>query len=164
MARWTSLAVGLIACSAAQPAVTTPVPVAPPAGSVAAAPAAQYPPPQGDFPADRLDERVDGAAELLRKAGCRRLLYWRLEDPPADLELYVFSDAQAAQEALARDAGSDRSPSSPGDEGWANPQCVFFRRGNNYVRLIADQMVAAEVLKAQAERFDRALGRGEVRP
>ncbi len=160
MARWTSLAIGLIACGAPPPPSAVPRPAAP----VAAAPAAKYPPPQGDFPADRLDERLDGAAELLRKAGCRRLLYWRLEDPPADLELYVFSDAQAAQAALARDAGSDRSPSSPGDEGWANPQCVFFRRGNHYVRLIADQMVAAEVLKARAERFDRALDRGEIRP
>ncbi len=158
MARWTSLAIGLIACSAPAPPSAAPRPAAP----VAAAPVAKYPPPHGDFPADRLDERVDGAAELLRKAGCRRLLYWRLEHPPADLELYVFSDVQAAREALTRDAGSDRVPASPGDEGWANPQCVFFRRGNNYVRLIADQMVTAEALAVQAERFDRALGRGEV--
>jgi hypothetical protein len=135
-----------------------------PAASVAATPAATYPAPQADFPADRLDERVDGAAELLRKAGCRRLLFWRLESPPADLELYAFSDARAAQQALERDAGSDRSPGGPGDEGWAGPQCVFFRRGTSYVRLIADQVMTTEALVAQAERLDRALVRAELRP
>jgi hypothetical protein len=158
MARSTLWLVGFaVACGAPPNSARAPAPVA-------SAPAAAYPAPQAVFPADRLDERVDGAAELLRKAGCRRLLYWRLEDPPADLELYVFTEAQAAKAALARDAGTDRSSASPGDEGWAGPQCLFFRRGANYVRLIADQAVTAEALTAQAQRLDRAVVRGEVRP
>ncbi len=164
MARGTLwLVMACAACSAPQPPlIAIGAPGASPAAATPARPA-PYPAPQADFPRDRLDERVDGAAELLRRTGCQRLLYWRLENPPADLELLLFSDARGALEALGRDAGQDRSPASPGEEGWLGPQCVFFRRGSSYVRLIADQSAGMEALTAQAARLDDALVRGEFR-
>jgi hypothetical protein len=150
-----------VACGTAPPPAT-PTPLAP--APLASVPAASYPLPTLDLPADRLHERVDGAAELLLRAGCRRLLYWRIENPPADLELYAFAEAQAAKDALARDAGPERSRPIPGEEGWAGPQCLFFRRGTSYVRLIADQNATVEVLTAEAERLDHALLEGSLRP
>jgi hypothetical protein len=111
-----------------------------------------------------LDERVDGAAELLRSEGCRSLFYWRLANPPADLELWAFGTAESASRALVRDAGQDRTSGTLGDEAWVSAQCVFFRRGKSYVRLIADETAPPEALVAQAERLDRALLGGEVQP
>ena len=115
-----------------------------------------FPPPEADLPADRLEDRVDGAAEYLRQHGCRRLLAWRLSDPPADLELLVFGDAQGAKTVLARDAGPDRTP-GPGDEASVADQSILFRRGSIYVRLIADPASQGLALPAVAARVDEAL-------
>ena len=124
---------------------------------------ASYPPPEADYPAERLHERVDGAAELLRSSGCYRLLYWRLTEPAADLEVLGFDKPAGATEMLDRDSGKERTAGTPGDEGWANAQVVYFRRGAIYVRLIADQAAAPGVLLEQARRLDRALAAGEVK-
>jgi hypothetical protein len=144
---------------------------APPPASRATRPAAStqatasaYPSPQADYPPSRLHERVDGAAEVLIAAGCRRLLYWRLEDPPVDVEVLAFATDRGAREALGRDAGSDRLPGVPGDEGWAGDQVVYFKRGAAYARLVADHALPAGVLLAQARRLERALSAGELRP
>ena len=95
------------------------------------------PRPEADLPQDRLEERVDGAAAYLTSIGCRRLVYWRLPAPAADLELLLFDTPAGAAKALARDAGPDRTP-GPGDEAQAAPQSIYFRRGPAYVRLLAD--------------------------
>ncbi|MBI4704562.1 MAG: hypothetical protein HY744_25950 [Deltaproteobacteria bacterium] len=137
---------------------------APPSAPASAARTAGYPAPQADYPAERLHERVDGAAELLLRTGCRRLLYWRAEQPPADIEVLAFAGLGGARLALERDAGTERTPGGPGDEGWASAQAVFFRRGAAYVRLIADTPAPAGTLLAAARRLDRALGAGEIRP
>lgn len=122
------------------------------------------PPPQADLPAARLEERVDGAAEALRAQGCRRLLYWRFADPPADLELLEFRTAEGAGTALTREAGPERT-SGPGDEAQASAQAVYFRRGPFFVRLFLDPGAAAspDVLARKASEVDRALRQG-VRP
>jgi hypothetical protein len=116
------------------------------------------PPPEIDLPAARLEERVDGAAESLRKNGCKRLIAWTLTSPPADLELYVFDDVQGAKAWLDREAGSQRDL-SPGDEASITGQAVLFRRSVFYTKLIADPSasVAFAPLKAAAESLDRAL-------
>lgn len=90
-----------------------------------------------DLPASRLEERVDGGADALRAAGCRRLLYWRSEDPPADVEALVFDTAQQARAALEREAGPGRT-AGPGEEAQVSDQAVYFRRGAVLVRLLAD--------------------------
>lgn len=118
--------------------------------------------PDKDLRPDHFHERVDGAAPALIALGCRRLLYFRLESPPADLEVLVFATADGAGEALSRDAGDARSPGLPGDEAWANEQCVFFRRGDVYVRLIGDDRGHARAIRAEAERVDRAMAQGEL--
>ena len=120
--------------------------------------------PDLDLPADRLEERVDGAAPVLLSMGCQRLVYWRLEHPPADLEILLFSTPSGAKQALARDAGAERSAGMPGDEGWANEQCAFFRVGTKYVRLIADDAAHARGVSAEAKRVARALDAGVIPP
>ena len=117
-----------------------------------------------DLPASRLHERVDGAEPVMRAAGCRRLMYWRIEQPPADLELLAFSSADGAAQWLGRDAATDRTAGVPGDEGWMNTQVLYFRKGALYVRLIADQPVTSEALLAQGKKIERALDRGELKP
>jgi len=123
-----------------------------------------YPAPELDLGADRLHERVDGGAELLRKLGCRRLLYWRSTTPLADIEVLAFASSDGASQMLGRDAGPDRSKGVPGDEGFASAQVVYFRRGAVYARLIADQAVAGDALLGQAQKLARALETGELRP
>jgi len=127
------------------------------------------PPPGEDYPADRLEDRVDGAADWLRGLGCTRLVVWRLTDPPADLELLVFAHARGASQALARDAGPGRDR-EPGDEASVGEQAILFRRGAVYARLLADPEATAEParLLELAQRIDRALeeaarGSGEGR-
>jgi hypothetical protein len=120
------------------------------------APSARWRPDQ-DLDPDHFHERVDGAAPALISLGCRRLLYFRRESPPADLELLVFATADGAREALSRDAGDARTRGLPGDEAWADEQCVFFRSGAVYVRLIADDRMHAGALREEAERVSRAL-------
>ena len=129
-----------------------------------AASASAFPPPRLDLPASRLHQHVDGAEPVLQKMGCRRLLVWRIEAPPADLEVMAFDTEKGARSALERDAGSDRNPGVPGDEGWQSSQCVYFRHGTAYVRLIADQPAAASALLQVARRVERALSSGEIRP
>ena len=101
---------------------------------------------------------MDGAAESLRKNGCKRLVAWTLTSPPADLEIYVFDDIEGAKALLDREAGSQRDP-APGDEASITGQAVLFRRGVFYTKLIADPSasVASAPLKAAAENLDRAL-------
>jgi hypothetical protein len=119
-----------------------------------------FPPPEADLSADRLEDRVDGAAEYLRQHGCRRLVAWRLSDPPADLELLVFADPEGAAAVLARDAGPDRT-AGPGDEASVADQSILFRRGPVYARLIGDPAAPAggsqSTLPALAARVDEAL-------
>jgi hypothetical protein len=143
--------------SAALASASAPRPSAAPSGS-------SYPPPQLDLPASRLHERVNGAEPVLRAAGCRRLLYWRIEQPPADLELLVFAEAAGATQWLERDAASDRTQGVPGDEGWMNNQVLYFRKGPLYVRLIADQAVDTKALLAQGTKLAQAISQGELRP
>lgn len=102
-----------------------------------ARPAAASSPPGLDLPADRLEERVNGAAEALRAAGCTRLLHWRSESPPADVEAFVFATTGQAQQALTREAGTART-AGPGDEAAVSEQTVAFRRGAILVRAYAD--------------------------
>ena len=122
------------------------------------------PPPRQNLQADRLHERVDGAEPILRALGCRRLLVWRFEAPPADVEVLEFESETGARQALTRDAGEDRSSDAPGDEGLATAQYVFFRRGANTVRIIGDVATPEPPLTVLARRFDGALRRGTLAP
>ncbi len=147
------------------PSTARSAPVAPSAPSnVPSASAGAFPPPAQDLPPDRFYERVDGAEAVLRSLGCRRLMVWRLDDPAADLEILAFDSPDGAAKALARDAGPDRTHDVPGDEGWANGQVVYFRRGAVYVRIITDAPGDERVLLAEARRVDRALADGSIRP
>ena len=134
------------------------------ASSVTSAAASALPPPQQDLPANRLHERVNGAEPLLRSIGCRRLLLWRVEAPPADVEVLAFDAEAGARQALARDAGPDRSGAAPGDEGLVAGQYVYFRRGAITVRIIGDAVASDPPLVVLARRFDEALLRGTLRP
>ena len=121
-------------------------PAAPQHAATAAVPdpaaAPGFPRPEADLPQDRLEERVDGAAAYLTSIGCRRLVYWRLPSPAADLELLLFETPAGAAKALARDAGPDRT-AGPGNEAQVAAQSIYFRRGPAYVRLLADPDVPA---------------------
>jgi len=120
------------------------------------------PEPSADLPAARLEERVDGAADYLRERGCRRLIAWSLQTPPADVELLVFDHPDGASAVLERDAGPSRDP-GPGDEAAVDDQSVLFRRGVYYARLLADPGAgpdAREGLLETARRLDGALRRG----
>jgi hypothetical protein len=133
-------------------AVAAPSTPAPPAGPLASLPA-----PKADLAADRLEDRVDGAAEYLRGQGCRRLLYWRLEELQADLELLVFATEAGARTALARDAGSERTPGL-GDEAQVSAQAVYFRRGAVLVRLLVDPgRETGDAAERRARQVDEAL-------
>lgn len=116
------------------------------------------PSPEQDLPPERLFERVNGAADALVAAGCGRLLYWRIDDPPAELEVLLFDRAEGAARTLARDAGTERHP-GPGEEASVGGQSIFFRRGRLYARLYGDpdSPAAASALLALAHRVDRAL-------
>jgi hypothetical protein len=133
-------------------------------GSAAGSPAGVLPglpAPQADLPPDRLEDRVDGAADALRADGCRRLLHWRFEAPPADAEVLVFRTAEGARTVLAREAGPQRTP-GPGDEAQTSAQAVYFRRGPVLVRLFLDPGADAPAggLLRRAEEIDRALSSG----
>ncbi len=129
----------------------------------AARSALALPAPEYDLPADRLEDRVDGAADYLRGLGCRRLIAWRLTAPPAELELLVFAGSEGAAAALARDAGKERD-AGPGDEASVSDQAVLFRRGALYARLLADPEAPAQagLLGELASRLDDALSRAPV--
>jgi hypothetical protein len=117
-------------------------------------------PPDGDLPADRLEERVNGAAEALRADGCLRLLHWRFETPPADAEALVFQTEEGARTVLEREAGAERTP-GPGDEAQLSPQTAYFRRGPVYVRIFLDPGVPETPdLLQRAEEIDRVLAAG----
>jgi hypothetical protein len=129
--------------------------------SAAAAPAGVLPglpPPRLDLPADRLEDRVDGAADGLRADGCRRLLHWRFEEPPADAEVLVFRTDGGAHTAMAREAGPERTP-GPGDEAQVSPQAVYFRRGAVYTRIFLDPGATSqpEALARRASEVDQGL-------
>jgi hypothetical protein len=134
-----------------------------PPGSMAAPAAAAgvLPAPRADLPADRLEERVDGAADALRADGCRRLVHWRFERPPADAEALFFGAAEGARAVLEREAGPERTP-GPGDEAQVSGQAVYFRRGAVLVRVFLDPGAAPPPgeLVTRAEEIDRALPRG----
>jgi hypothetical protein len=123
------------------------------------------PRPIADLPSERLEERVDGAAFTLRAEGCRRLVLWRFEEPPADAEALFFATAEGARAVLGREAGASRTP-GPGDEAQVEDQAVYFRRGTVLVRLFLDPGATPPPggLAARADEIDRALlagGRGE---
>ena len=147
------------------PPEVTPIPASVPAPAAASSQAAgAFPPPSLDLSPDRFYERVDGAESVLRSLGCRRMMVWRLDNPPADLEVLAFGTADGAARALARDAGPDRTPGVPGDEGWANGQVVYFRWGTVLVRLITDAPGDPTALLTEARRVDDALTNREIRP
>lgn len=114
-------------------------------------------PPAAEFPADRLEDRVDGGADALRAAGCQRIRYWRLETPPADAEALFFGTAAQARAALEREAGGART-GGPGDEAQVSEQAVYFRRGAVLVRVFPDPggSATAELLRF-TRRLDGAL-------
>jgi len=122
-----------------------------------------FPPPEGDYPADRLFERVDGAADALIAAGCGRILFWRMEDPAAEMELLIFDRASGAAGILARDVGPGRDP-GPGEEASVTDQSVFFRRGRFYVRILGDPAAnpGRGRLLDLAGRADRGLPASEI--
>ena len=122
-----------------------------------------FPPPEGDYPADRLFEKVDGAADALIAAGCGRLLFWRLADPAAEMEILIFDRAEGAAGVLAKDAGLVRDP-GPGEEASVTDQSVFFRRGRFYVRILGDPAAnpGRERLLDLAARADRGLPASEI--
>ena len=113
-----------------------------------------------DLPAERLEERVDGAADALRAAGCERLRYWRLAAPPADAEALFFRSIEGARSVLEREAGKERT-SGPGDEAQVSAQSIYFRRGAVLVRVFLDPGTSApaELLRA-AQRLDGQLPHG----
>jgi len=119
------------------------------------------PPHRADLPADRLEERVDGAADALRAEGCRRLVAWRFEAPPADAEALFFATTQGARAVLEREAGRERTP-GPGDEAQVSAQAVYFRRGTALVRVFLDPGAspAPDELVSRARDIDRALQAG----
>jgi hypothetical protein len=112
--------------------------------------------PELDLPASRLEERVNGAAEALRAAGCTRLLSWRSAAPPADLEALVFDNVDHARAALAREAGAERTE-GPGDEAQVSDQAVYFRQGTVFVRVLADPGQGGAPLVALARRLEPEL-------
>jgi hypothetical protein len=114
--------------------------------------------PDADLPADKLEDRVDGAAEYLRGQGCVRLLFWRLAHPAADLEILVFDRSDGAKSVLTRDAGPERTK-GPGDEAQVSAQAVYFRRGVHLVRLFADPDSPGDpqLLSRKAAEIDGAL-------
>jgi hypothetical protein len=116
---------------------------------------------RADLPADRLEERVDGAADALRADGCRRLVAWRFEQPPADAEALFFGTVEGARAVLGREAGTERTP-GPGDEAQVSPQAVYFRRGTVLVRVFLDPGASPppEALVGRAREIDRALQAG----
>lgn len=117
-----------------------------------------------DLPSERLEERVDGAADALRADGCRRLVLWRFEKPPADAEALFFAAAEGARAVLGREAGAERTP-GPGDEAQVSGQAVYFRRGTVLVRLFLDPGATPPPgeLVARAVEIDRALQAGGPR-
>jgi len=120
-----------------------------------------FPPPATDLPEARLEERVNGAADILRAQGCRRLLYWRLSAPPSDLEILVFRTEDGARTALDREVGPGRG-GGLGDEAQTSEQAVYFRRGPFLVRLFLDPGAPpGPGLQARAEEVDRALQEGD---
>jgi len=116
---------------------------------------------RADLPSERLEERVDGAADALRADGCRRLVAWRFERPPADAEALVFRSADGARAVLEREAGPGRTP-GPGDEARVSEQAVYFRRGPVLVRVFLDPGASPPPgeLLARAADIDRALREG----
>lgn len=119
------------------------------------------PRPLADLPSDRLEERVNGAADALRADGCRRLVVWRFERPPADAEALVFRSVDGARAVLAREAGPERTP-GPGDEAQVSEQAVYFRRGPVLVRVFLDPGASPPPgeLLARSGEIDRALREG----
>ena len=119
------------------------------------------PEPVADLPSERLEQRVNGAADALRAGGCRRLVAWRFERPPADAEALVFRSADGARGVLAREAGPGRTP-GPGDEAQVSEQAVYFRRGPVLVRVFLDPGASPSPgeLLARAAQIDRALREG----
>lgn len=117
--------------------------------------------PLADLPAERLEERVNGAADGLRADGCRRLLAWRFERPPADAEALVFRAPEDARRVFEREAGPART-AGPGEEAQVAPQAVYFRRDAVLVRAFLDPGAAAAPgeLEARAREIDRALLEG----
>ncbi len=117
-----------------------------------------FPAPEADYPADRLFERVDGAADALIAAGCGRLLFWRMKEPAAEMEVLVFDRAEGAASVLGKDSGPGRDP-GPGEEASVTDQSVFFRRGRYYVRILGDPTAnpGREKLLELAGRADRGL-------
>jgi hypothetical protein len=116
---------------------------------------------RADLSADRLEERVDGAADALRADGCRRLVAWRFEQPPADAEALFFATTEGARAVLGREAGTERTP-GPGDEAQVSPQAVYFRRGTVLVRVFLDPGASPppDALVGRAREIDRALQAG----
>jgi hypothetical protein len=113
---------------------------------------------RADLPAERLEEHVNGAADALRASGCRRLVAWRFEKPPADAEALFFATAEGARAVLEREAGAERTP-GPGDEAQVSAQAVYFRRGALLVRVFLDPGVTAGEgdLVARAQEIDQAI-------
>jgi hypothetical protein len=121
-----------------------------------------FPAPDVDLPANRLHERVDGAEIWLKSIGCNRLLAWRVSDLDLEIEVLVFETVDGARQALDKDSGNSRSKGLPGDEGWANAQVVYFRRGKQYCRVIADNREHAHAISTEAQRFDHLMSNGSL--
>jgi uncharacterized protein DUF6599 len=139
-----------------QPSSEAPVPEPHPGGPAGVWPG--LPQHRVDLPAERLEEQVDGAAEALRASGCRRLVAWRFEKPPADAEALFFATAEGAHAVLNSEAGPGRTP-GPGDEAQVSEQAVYFRRGSTLVRVFLDPGASAPAgeLVARAQEIDRAI-------
>jgi hypothetical protein len=153
-----ALAAPLLATAAWVIHGATHLPVREPAQCEAAVAFPGLPRPVADLPSERLEERVDGAAEALRAGGCRRLVYWRFERPHADAEALFFGAARSARAALEREAGPGRTP-GPGEEAQVSAQAVYFRRGTVLVRVFLDPGTTTPPgeLVALAGDIDRAL-------
>lgn len=140
----------------------------PPRAALAASPAPHpegplpgLPPPTTDLPADRLEEQVDGAADALRADGCRRLLHWRFENPPAEAELLVFVTKDEARTVMKKEAGVERT-AGPGEEAQVSAEFAYFRRGNVFVRLFGDPGASGpgDGLARRAAEIDEAITSG----
>lgn len=117
--------------------------------------------PEMDLGADRLHERVNGAAPWLQSIGCRRLLAWT-RAPSLEIEVLVFDTVAGAKQALDKDSAGSRTHATPGEEGWTNAQVVYFRRSTLYCRLTAPDRGHAQALIAQAQRVDQAILSGDL--
>ena len=133
-----------------------------PAGGLLARPA-----PAPRRPALPTGSRSTWTARPTRSApsGCRRLVHWRFERPPADAEALFFGvRGRRARASSSGRPGAERTP-GPGDEAQVSAQAVYFRRGPVLVRVFLDPGASPPpaTCSRAPDEIDRALLAGGSR-